>query len=278
MKNPAFEILLKKHRTLRLMLLAALVLYMLALFAVISKWSYPYLYVAAACLFHLVVLGAFRRSYRSAYTRAYALSAAANHLADAVYEKTVTVSSDLLAEKGFVPDVAFLPNAQLHHVLRGKLSGHPAMIAETALVRLGGSRRSIAGTLLTVDNAAPEDESWVLLWNDPLDGIVDKDEFYKNGWHEAALPPSASKQNVVCFSRGENTFALRPAANVLQPYNRELPFAAAVHQGQLSLLLLNTFYAHKPSDTKTPQEEFFTQSAIAGTEVIVKMVKALETL
>lgn len=276
MKDTAFETLQKKHSVLRLMLLITLMLYVAALFALISRWPNAVLFIAAALLFHIAGMGTVRRQYRAEYIRACALSSVEDHLDDASYEKSRTISSDLLTEKGFVPDVAFVPNAQLHHVISGVVDGHPAMIAEMALVRMGGSRRTVAGTLLTVEGAAPADESWTMLWNGCFDGVAEKAEYQKEGWQETALPPSVSKLDVVCLSRGESTLSLRPAANVLQPYNRDLPFAAAVHNGQVSLLLLNTFYARKPSDTKTPRKEEITGGAIAGMEVVEKLVKAMK--
>ena len=136
------EALQKQYLFLRLMLLISLLLFLTGLFALVSRWSTAIPIILFACVFRLAAIGWARRRYEAAWMEQSAVAAAEKMLRAISYTAKEAADMDCLQSKGLLPRMPLVPNAQLHHVLRGSMDGKTLRAAECAFVR---SEKGVAG-------------------------------------------------------------------------------------------------------------------------------------
>ena len=267
------EALQKQYQFLRLMLLISLLLFLTGLFALVSRWSTAIPIILFACVFRLAAIGWARRRYEAAWMEQSAVAAAEKMLRAISYTAKEAADMDCLQSKGLLPRMPLVPNAQLHHVLRGSMDGKTLRAAECAFVRSekGVAGKTIAGTLLTVEKLLPENESWLLLWKEPFDSFLDKSAF--ETWTEL---PTAVGAQMTCLSCGGEISRAEKAAKMLASARPENSAALSAKDGALSMLLPGTFYAHRPALSQTPSEELLTGGEIPGIHFLQKLCRALD--
>ncbi len=264
----------KLYQRVRLVLLVSLVFFLISLFALVSRWDSAPVLIVSACAFRLIAVRLVRRPYSAAWTKAFTAEAAQKVMTDVRYTPREEAPAELLSALGFTPPLPLVPHTQLHHVLRGGLSGLPAFAAETAFVpqkrAAAGTGRVLSGTLVSAEDVLPAEESWVLLWHRPFDGLMPLSGFYST-WPYAGAPDGFPEGEIACFSSGGRTDSLEKAAAVLRPYCREPGAALAACQGRLSLFLPGSFYAQEPRLSLAPSEKELKGGTVAGLEILKKL-------
>ncbi|MBR1565684.1 MAG: hypothetical protein IJ649_02870 [Oscillospiraceae bacterium] len=262
----------KQYQLLRLMLLISLLLFLTGLFALVSHWSSAIPIILFACVFRLAAVGWARRKYAAAWMEQSAVAAAEKTMRAVSYTAKEAADGDCLETKGLLPQMSLVPNAQLHHVLRGSVDNKTVTVSECAFVRSdkGAAGKTIAGTLLIAEKLLPESENWLILRKAPFDSFIDQSAF--EAWTE--IPLSAGTQ-AICLSCGGETSYAEKAATVLASALPEYSAALAAKDGALSMLLPGTFYAHRPALSQTPSEELIARGEIAGVKALQKLCRAL---
>lgn len=269
------EALQKQYQLLRLMLLISLLLFLTGLFALVSHWPSAIPIILFACVFRLVAVGWARRRYEAAWMEQSAVATAEKTMQTVSYTAKEAADGDCLETKGLLPQMSLVPNAQLHHVLRGSLDSKVITVSECAFVRSdrGKAGKTIAGTMLTVEKLLPESENWLILQKAPFDSFMDQGAF--KVWTEI---PLAAGTQAICLSCGGETSRAEKAAAVLASSLPEYSAALAAKDGTLSMLLPGTFYAHRPTLSQAPTEELIAQGEIPGVKALQKLCRALENV
>lgn len=267
------EALQKQYQLLRLMMLISLLLFLTGLFALVSHWSSAIPIILISCVFRLAAVGWARRRYEAAWMEQSAVAAAEKTMQAVSYTAKEATGENCLEMKGLLPQMPLVPNAQLHHVLRGSLDSKAITVSECAFVRSdrGKAGKTIAGTLLTAEKLLPESENWLILRKAPFDSFLDQSAF--ETWTE--IPLAAGKQ-AICLSCGGETSRAEKAAAVLASSLPEHSAALAAKDGTLSMLLPGTFYAHRPTLSQVPSEKLIAQGEIPGVKALQKLCRALE--
>ena len=276
MNEKTLSDLSKQHSLVRLSLLASLIFFAVGLFALVSKWDSAVPVIIFSCLFRLVAVGLARRRYNISWMRESSIAAAEKKCGPVTYTARETVSQTLVTELGIAPDVRLTPNTFLFHALRGSLSGLPFCLGETAFVRLSengkkAAGRSVAGSLITVENALPADEKWVLLKGHPLDGFFNLVEYDPRAWKQV----EGSFSGAACFSDGGSTECSGPAAALLGKMLNQQSAVLAASEGKLSLLLPGSFYARKADITKAPTQEMLDRAFIPALDLMEYLLETL---
>ena len=266
----------KLHNIVRLSLLASLVFFVIGLFALVSHWDSAVLIIIAACLFRLVAVGLARRKYNAEWMKASSKAAAERQCGPVSYDARETAPDTLVTDLGFAPDVQLTPNTLLFHVIRGNMSDCSFRLAETAFVRLSGKRKtpgskSVAGTLITVENALPEDEKWAFLINHSLEGICPMIEYDRSTWK----PVDVSCPGAVCFSANGKTDSLETVSAVIRSKLSKQDAALAAEGGKLSLMLPGVYYARKADITKAPTETMLNGISIPVLDLMKEILDKL---
>ena len=165
------------------------------------------------------------------------------------------------AAMGFTPDTFYIPGAKAHHVFHGMLNGKPISISEAAFLRKNsnGYTCSVAGTLVSVQNAIPASEAWVILQNNPFSRFCPKDEYAQNGF-----TPVSSSENLAAWCVPSGTDALLSSCISLLTSNADdCPIALAAQNGSLSLLEIGAFYA----PTKVDYTKLFSDSDLKNAQI-----------
>ena len=278
MKEQTLSGLSKLHSIVRLCLLASLVFFLIGLFALVSRWDSAIPIIVFACVFRLAAVGLARRKYNAAWMQASTTAAAESKYGPVTYNARETAPQTLVTDLGFAPDVLLAPGTFLFHVLRGTLEGHPFRLAETAFVRLSengkkAQGRSVAGTLITVENALPASEKWVLLKDHALDGFCPLTEYSRSAWK----PAGALINGTACFTDGEETESPVIAAKVLRRMLDRQGAVLAAADGNLSLLIPGSFYACKPELAKAPTEEALNRTVLPAPGIMQDILAALRS-
>ena len=276
MNEKTLSDLSKQHNIVRLSLLASLVFFIVGLFALVSRWNSAVPIIIAACLFRLVVVGLARRKYNAAWMKASSTAAAERQCGPVSYEARETAPDTLVTDLGFAPDVQLTPKTLLFHVIRGSMSDCPFRLAETAFVRLSGNRKtpgssSVAGTLITVESALPEDEKWTLLINHSLEGIYPLIEYDRSTWKTV----SVSTPGAACFSANGKTDSLETVSAAIGTKLNNQDAALAAEGGKLSLMLPGVYYAQKADITKAPTETMLNGMSIPVLDMVRKILDEL---
>ena len=276
MNEKTLSDLSKQHNIVRLSLLASLVFFIIGLFALVSRWDSAVPIIIAACLFRLVVVWLARRKYNAAWMKASSTAAAERQCGPVSYEARETAPDTLVTDLGFAPDVQLTPKTLLFHVIRGSISDCPFRLAETAFVRLSGNRKtpgssSVAGTLITVENALPEDEKWTLLINHSLEGIYPLIEYDRSTWKTVAV----SSPGAACFSANGKTDSLETVSAAIGTKLNNQDAALAAEGGKLSLMLPGVYYARKADITKAPTETMLNGMSIPVLDMVRKILDEL---
>ena len=111
------------HSQVRLTLLASLVLFLIGLFALVSRWDSAVAIIIFACIFRLGAVWWMRRRYNAAWTRSFVKAAAEKVINPADYQARERIPEMLVSDLGFAPEVRLVPNSLRFHVLRGELAG-----------------------------------------------------------------------------------------------------------------------------------------------------------
>ncbi|MBR6966356.1 MAG: hypothetical protein IKH81_04665 [Clostridia bacterium] len=266
------------HSQVRLTLLASLVLFLIGLFALVSRWDSAVAIIIFACIFRLGAVWWMRRRYNAAWTRSFVKAAAEKVINPADYQARERIPEMLVSDLGFAPEVRLVPNSLRFHVLRGELAGCSVTVSETAFVRITAAGRqggkTAAGTLVTAENALPDDEKWILLFNHPLDGICPMSDYDHSTWQ--SIPAPVSLPGAACFTENGSTASLEAAAKNLAPFAKGQHIAMAAADGKLSILLPGSFYAAKPDIAKAPDAETLQSGTIPILETMEKILAGLK--
>ena len=265
----------KQYLLLRLVLLLSLIFFLIGLVALISRWGATVPIIIFACLFRLVAVWLVQRKYHASWMQASATVAAEQKCGTVSYTARETVSGTLVTDLGLAPDVHIAPHTRLFHVLRGNQSGLPFRLAETAFVRTDGTRKvagssPVAGSLITMENALPKDEKWVLLMNDPMNGFCPLKVYERSGWKQVF----ASSGTAVCFSENGIAGSADAARTMLSRLLNQESAILAASGGNLSLMLPGCFYACKADLSKAPTEEMLKQTVIPALDIMQKLTVA----
>lgn len=261
------------QRQNRSRLLISLVLFLLALFALVSHWRIAPLTIVLACAFHLISGGVFTRRYREAFTRALMEHALGGRFPVTGYCASAPADG-LLESKGFTPPLPLVPGARLHHVLRAADGSHPLTLAEASFVRRQEAPRgmcSAGGTLITVEDILSPDEQWLICTGDPLLDICSEAEYEKGGFVRMPdFPEGYAAYRVAAYPSISACAQALPAA-------KDAPrFALAARGGSLSLFSVGSFFSPDKIDSSKP----FDPSQLEGFHLpeLSIMISVLEAL
>lgn len=254
-------------------LLVSLVLFLIALFALVSHWHIAPLMIVLACAFHLVSGGVFARRYREACTRALMERALDGRFPVTGYCASAP-ADNLLERKGFTPPLPLVPGARLHHVLRAAAGSHPFTLAEASFVRRQEAPRgmcSAGGTLITVEDILSPDEQWLICAGDPLLGLCSEAEYAKGGFVRMPdFPEGLTAYRVAAYQ------SFSACAQALPAAKDALRFALAARGGSLSLFSVGSFFSPDQIDSSKP----FDSSLLEGFHLpeLSIMIRVLEAL
>lgn len=252
MQSDSFKALASLQKKHRLMLLLSMVLFLTALFALVSHWTIAYPLIALSCVFYLVGSRLSRRRYTEAFTQALMEQALPAPLSPVSYAASEGADG-LLSECGLIPGISCVPGAKRHHVLHGQMGQAAFSVSEAACVRRTAQHgmRSVAGTLVTMDSVLPAQENWLILLHDPFSGFCAAEELagFDPIPRESAWPEG---DYTVLRRRGGDVQAVFACLSVLLKESSAHPAALAAHAGSLSLLVPGSFYAPSKADPSKP--------------------------
>ncbi len=270
------EELKKKFHLARGALICSFVIDAVGIAALILQWRGTVPIIIFAFLFYLAAVGITKRQYNKAWYEKNTIKLAEKQMQEISYTPKEIKEGNALISLGFVPELSFIARDQFYHVLRGKLKGLQTTAAETAFVRRYKTEsRSIGGTLVSTEGILAPEESWVILWQHPLDGITAHMEYEENGWTVEETPEVLSDFPAECMTRGEKQDYMEKAAVVLSVYCKNMSAAVAAENGKLSLLLPSVFYAQKPDPLRQPAEEDLERGSITGLEIMEKLCDSI---
>lgn len=238
----------KKHRFI---LLLSMIFFLVALFALVSRWTIAYPLIAFSCLFYLILIRLSRRRYTEAFTQALMVHSLPEPFIPVSY--TASQNADgLLCQRGLIPNISCIPGAKQHHLLCGLLKDAPFSISEIAFVRKTEHvMHSIAGTLVTADHILPSQESWVILLGDPFVGFCSTEEF--TGFEPVAHNDAwLIRECSVLRRKDGNADALDACFPLLSEASDMQPAALSAQEGSLTLFLPNCFFAPTKADPSKP--------------------------
>lgn len=258
MQHMEEKVLVDLRKRERSMLLLAMLLFFISLFALVSRWPVAYPMIVFSCVFYLVSRWFYKRRYRSALTQA--LLARVLEGAGEVLSYRKTQSADgLLALGGLTPAAAFVPGAKQHHVVRGKIGGTPFSVSEAAFIRKFANHaiESVSGTLLVAQNALPPEERWVILCAGALNRVCPEEEYARGGYIKAAKDElGLSDAYVVLAHAGSSIACLSACAPILMSGNPDdRPLVLAARDGALSLFAVGAFFAPGKADIAKRYDE-----------------------
>ncbi len=254
-------------------LLVSLVLFLIALFALVSHWRIAPLTIVLACAFHLISGGVFTRRYREACTRALMEHALGGGFPVASYCVS-TPADSLLESKGFTPPLPLVPGARLHHVLHAAFGSHPLIIAEASFVRRQEAPRGMCGaggTLITVEDILSPDEQWLICAGDPLAGICSEAEYAKGGFVRMPdFPEGYAAYRAAAYQAAYACAQAPPAA-------KDAPlFAFAARGGSLSLFSVGSFFSPDQIDSSKPFDPSLHEGfQLPGLSIMISVLESL---
>ena len=245
----------------RLYLLLSVIFFMISLFSLVSRWTIAFPTIVFSCAFSLLTSRLNKRRYAEALTQRLTVCIAQQAGAEfSAYTASEALDPNRTA-MGFTPDTFYVPGAKAHHVFHGMLNGKPLSISEAAFLRKNNSGQtcSVAGTLVSVQNAIPASEAWVILRNNPFSRFCPKDEYAQNGF-----TPVSSSENLAAWRAPSGTDALLSSCISLLTSNaNDCPIALAAQNGTLSLFEIGTFYA----PTKVDYTKLFSDSDLKNAQI-----------
>lgn len=251
MQTSPREILISLQKQHRSMLLLSMVLFLTALFALVSRWTIAAPLIALSCVFYLVINRLSRRRYTEAFTHALIVYSLPEPFIPISYAASQS-ADNLLWKRGLIPDISCVPGARQHHLLRGQLKDAHFSISEIAFVRKANrSMSSIAGTLVTADRVLSSQDSWVILLRDPFAGFCSTEEYvgFEPVAHRDTWPDGEYTVLRQIESRAEDLDVCLP---LLLEYSDTHPAAMAAQNGSLTLFVRNLFYAPAKADPSKP--------------------------
>ncbi len=251
MQHMEEKALVDLRRRERSLLLLAMLLFFISLFALVSRWPVAYPLTAFSCVFYLVFRWFYKKRYRSAYTQA--LLARILEGAGEILSFQKTQSADgLLVQGGLTPAVAFVPGAKQHHVVHGKIGGTPFSVGEAAFIRkfANNAIESVGGTLLVASDALPKDERWVILCAGALSHFCREEEYEQDGYIRSAPDALGLSDAYTVFEHAGDSIASLPrCAPILKAGNPDdRPLVLAARDGALSLFAVGAFFAPTKAD------------------------------
>lgn len=251
MQTSPREILISLQKQHRSILLLSMVLFLTALFALVSRWTIASPLIALSCVFYLVINRSSRRRYTEAFTHALMVYSLPEPFIPISYAASQS-ADNLLWKRGVTPWISCVLGAKQHHLLRGQLKNAHFSISEIAFVRKTDcGMSSIAGTLVTADRVLSSQDSWVILLRDPFAGFCSAEEYvgfepvaHRNTWPDGEYTVLRQKE-----SRAEN---LDVCLSLLLEDSDAHPAAMAAQNGSLTLFVRNFFYAPAKADPSKP--------------------------
>lgn len=273
--SQALSALQSKNRS-RLFL--SMVFFLIALFALVSRWPIAYMLILLACVFHLLSGHLYKRQYTQAYIHALMEYTLKDSVKATAFSKTENADG-LLVDKGFTPPVSYVPGAKQHYILHGLLDQSPFAIGEAAFVRKHSTQmmQSVSGTLIVLDGVLPVQEQWVFTSEQSLSGICSDDEYLAYGCTKASLADTALSDSGAAWQYpGKDSVYLPVCAPVLLKAAMHVPLALAARDGSLSLFIESAFFAPRRIDTTKPFE-FHTESGfhLPGFTAMQDILKAI---
>lgn len=245
----------------RFYLLLSMVFFLIALFSLVSHWAITGPVVVFSCFFYLLTNRFNKKRYAEALTQRLTVCIAQQVGAEfSAYTASEALDPNRTA-MGFTPNTFYIPGAKAHHVFHGILNGKPLSISEAAFLRKNsnGHTCSVAGTLVSVQNAVPASEAWVILQNDPFSRFCPKDEYAQNGF-----APVSSSENLAAWRAPSGTDTLLSSCISLLTSNAgDSPIALAAQNGTLSLFEIGAFYA----PTKVDYTKLFSDSDLKNAQI-----------
>lgn len=251
MRSTSYEALISLQRKHRSILLLSMVLFLTALFALVSRWTIAYPLIVFSCVFYLALSRLSRRRYTEAFTQALMVYALPEPLTPLSYSAS-QAADGLLRQRGLIPEIPCVPGAKQHHVLHGQMKDAPFCISEVAFVRkTDHGLFSVAGTLVTVDRILPPQENWVILLRDPFAGFCSMEEY--SGLEPVALSGVQPEgEYTALLQKGSDSTSLDACLPLLLGDSSTRPAALAACEGSLSLFVPKAFYAPAKADPSKP--------------------------
>lgn len=262
--KPTVERLYALQRQRRSMLLLAMILFFASLFALVSRWPAAYPLIAFSCVFYLLTNRIGRRRYTQAFTQALMEHAAGDRFPSTGFSPSESADG-LLVRCGLTPDIALVPGAKAHHVLRGRIGDARYALGETAFVRRLDAHavHSVAGTLVTADGILPQREDWVILLRDPFAGFCAAEDYAQGGYVPFSADEAARAQATVWQRQGSLPERFSACLPLLETAANGQSAALAAQGGRLSLFLSGVFFAPSRVDNAKP----FDPAMLSGFEL-----------
>lgn len=276
MKHMNAEKLAELQRKQRFALFLTMLFYLIALFALVSRWPIAYPLIVFSCLYHLISGRLCKKRYTAAMTQALMERAVSGQ---AVAYLDAEDADGLLFQKGFTPDLPFVPGAKQHHVLHAAIDGVPFSIGEVAFIRKRPNQplESVGGTLLIADDVLPKEEQWLILTDAAPRGICTADEYAAAGYVQAPLTDDTLPESAAVWTHPAHTAAALPACAA------QLGHAAfdgsamlAARNGSLSLLLVDAYFAPSKADASKPvTDSMLSGFHLPGYDCMTALIRAL---
>ena len=182
MNTMHYEKLSSIQSTRKTTLLIALVLFFCSLFMLVSGWKIAHPCIVFACLFHMICSNVIRRKYRNAFCQAIVEGSLSSRFSDKEFSLTEPADG-FLTSCGLTPDFSFAPGARHRYVLHAMREGMRFTIAETSAIRMDGKSivGSLAGTIVQICGALPEDERWIVERDEALQPVCRGKDHLKSG-------------------------------------------------------------------------------------------------
>lgn len=165
--------------------------FLIALFALVSRWTVAYPLIVFSCLFYMLSRRLSKRRYIEAFTQVRMQHLFCKDGRGFSSYSPSESAENALHDRGLISGPPCIIGAKFHHVVHGTLSGLPVSIGEAAFVRRSAQHaiHSVAGTLITVSGLLPPEEKWVILRNNPFASFCAPGEY-----RSAAMRPSCPRQ------------------------------------------------------------------------------------
>ncbi|HIS94599.1 MAG TPA: hypothetical protein IAC19_02370 [Candidatus Ventricola gallistercoris] len=242
----SLEALLALQRRCRFSLLLSTLFFLIALFALVSRWTAAYALIVFSCLFYMLSRRLSKRRYAEAFTQVRMQHLFSKDGRGFSSYSPSESAENALHDRGLISGPPCISGAKFHHVVHGTLSGLPVSIGEAAFVRRSAQHaiHSVAGTLITVSGLLPPEEKWVILRNDPFASFCAPGEYRSAGYAPFVPEADALPANTTAWQCPSASCTFLPAcADTLASGTAEAPAALAACDGALSLFVTGAFYA-----------------------------------
>lgn len=274
--NDGIQELEREYSRMRMALFVSVLLFLTALFALISHWKAAYILIIVSCAFYFGVLFWLRNRYKKTFQKVLLVNAAGKYLKDTSWIGSRIVNGDILVELGLTPNLEFAQKPAMYNSFEGNAGSVSVKAGEAAFVRMSGGKITgsvppLAGILYSTESVFPGSGEWLILYKKPYNRKISDFEF-PQGLKDLSGDADSAFQYYV---RDEDGYPLEKVIKALRRSKKEYPFALSMKDGHLSMFIPGVFYSIKPEYRKRPDVVYFSAYEIPALNVMKDAVTAL---